>query len=100
MNKPQYKRAHMRFKPLEMESLVLIDARTEATKDDFQPDLIAIALTESRGGCSIVTRANATLKAHDIIIIKVGQLFPLFAEVVWRTEIDAELTKFGIKFRE
>lgn len=94
------KRAHMRFKPHEMESLVLVDTRTEALKDDFDPDVIGIALTESRGGCSFVARTTSQLRLHDVVIIKVGALLPLYAEVVWRTNVDMEIVKVGIKYRE
>lgn len=95
-----HKRLHFRFKPHEMESLVLIDTRTEALKDDFAPDIIGIALTESRGGCSFVARSNTKIRLHDVIIIKVGELHPLFAEVVWLSNVDKELIKIGIKYRE
>lgn len=94
------KRAHMRFKPHEMESLVLADTRTEALKDDFDPDVIGIALSESRGGCSFVARTTTRLRLHDVIIIKVGALLPLYGEVVWRSDIDTEIVKVGIKYRE
>lgn len=94
------KRAHMRFKPHEMECLVLVDTRTEALKDDFDPDVIGIALTESRGGCSFVARVTNKLRMHDVVIIKVGELLPLYAEVVWRSNVDIELVKIGIKYRE
>lgn len=94
------KRAHMRFKPHEMESLVLVDTRTEALKDDFDPDVIGIAISESRGGCSFMARTTNSLRLHDVVIIKVGALLPLYGEVVWRVNVDMEIVKVGIKYRE
>jgi len=99
-NKNISKRAHMRYKPQELESLVLVDTRTEGLKEDFCPTVIGLALSESRGGCSFVARITTKIRKQDIVIIKVGELLPLYAEVVWLANVDTELIKVGIKFRE
>jgi len=78
-------------------SLAHLDLRGD--DEAFRADLIALVINESAGGCSLVTLiTDEDLKLGDSIRIKPGQLHPMKAKVIWRTEIDEEVMRLGLKY--
>ncbi len=91
------RRKHTRFEPIEKYG-ALIDFHTKAKK--FIPQIVALILTESYGGCSIATYDVPMMEKGARIKIKIGPLSPLNGEVVWVEVIDQYLVKAGIQYRD
>lgn len=93
-------RKYIRHKPLEEESFALIDLDPEHTKHNFEPKYSGLIISESSGGAGIVIRKNPHIKAGDVLIVKIGQLFPIRSQVVWCDDQDEHLIKLGLKYLE
>lgn len=93
------KRKHIRYKAdsnlvARMEWGARIDAKA------FRPQHIGLVLEEAYGGCGLAMGNDSRIQVGDRVRIEVGKLKPMFAEVVWKNDVDHQLMKIGIKFLE
>ena len=91
------KRSQVRFKP-DPNVLAAIDLNPQNKK--FSPTLRGLVFSESYGGCGIVVLATPRLVVGDFCKIEIGVLAPLKAQVVWRTQLDDQVIKIGLKLLE
>ena len=91
------RRKHTRYKPKEG---VIAEISLSGQKDPFAPDLVGLVFSESYDGCGLVLLQSNALQSGMQCVIKVGNLSPLDAEIVWRTEIDPQVIKIGLRFLE
>lgn len=66
----------------------------------FTPQLVGIVLNESYSGCALILAFDDQLKIHQQIKVKVGNLEPIKASVIWLKTLDENIHKIGIKFLE
>ena len=92
------KRRHVRFAP-ERSADAAIDL--DPTREEFKSDVAALIVDEAPMGgvCLLVLRAPE-MKEGKKLRVRVGDLAPLNGIVVWRTELDTEIAKVGIRFLE
>ena len=97
-SQPTSKRKHIRFKPDPL-TYALIDSR--GPRADFLPDTIALVADEApMGGCGLIMTDGDHLQLHAVCRIKLGELAPLNAEVVWRKVVDPSIVRIGFSFLE
>ncbi|CAM2066827.1 hypothetical protein SCOR_15715 [Sulfidibacter corallicola] len=79
-----------------------IDIHTE--DDSFEPEYVAMVVEQSHQGCGLVlVRYNKDYEklTKDVpCIVKVGRLHPLPAIIRWRKDLDEDLFKLGLEFKE
>ena len=93
-----HKRKHIRFKPDPL-TYALIDKRP--TDGDFVPDTIALIADEApMGGCGLIVTDGDDLQMHAVCRVKLGELAPLKAVVVWRNPVDHSIVRVGFSFLE
>ncbi|NRA63904.1 MAG: hypothetical protein HRU19_05440 [Pseudobacteriovorax sp.] len=91
------KRRFIRAEP-DLNQYAQIDPNVEG---DFSFVYAALIVEESPlGGCSIVCLESLKLAVDDIVRIKVGNMAPLKAEIVWSRPLDDQVVRCGIKFLE
>jgi hypothetical protein len=91
-------RKNLRYKPYPLESALLM---FDSSAIKWEPDEVALIIDESAmAGAQLILRFTDRLKAGSKIKLKLGQLEPLLAEVVWRKEISSDLIRIGAKFLE
>jgi len=93
-------RKQFRFKPQEDEQLALIDKRSEISAKEFAPTVSGLLFSEAYGGCGLILRKEEWPKVGDHCLVKAGPQTPLKAEIVWRTDVDADVMKVGVKYLE
>lgn len=91
------KRRFIRFSP-ELNVTADIDLREYGK--DFSADLKALVFSESQGGCGLVVLANDLLEHGMTIRVKIGDLNPIAAQIVWRKDIDSQVILLGLKYLE
>lgn len=91
----EIKRKNIRFSP--DENTVVWFSKG---KSDFKKDFIGLAVSEAHGGAAFVMTKEVTLEKHDPIVIKVGELSELKAEVRWVKKLDEDVYKIGIQYLE
>ncbi len=89
------RRAHTRY-PAATHMTAFLDPAKNAKK--FTPAIAGLVINESAKGCALVIRTTESLQTGDTCVIKLGTLDPFFAEVRWRTQLDAETIKIGVMF--
>lgn len=63
------------------------------------PTLGALVVDESHTGCGLIVRkCDCEPKVGDVIVVRLGKLGPLRAEVAWLVELDAEVLRVGVNF--
>jgi len=91
------KRRYTRFNP-DNTTLAFIDLNPK-TKS-FKPNLTALVLQESHGGCCIAVSKTNDLTEGSEIKIKVGNVAPLNAQIRWIKKMDPLVYSVGIMFVE
>lgn len=92
------KRKYIRFKP---DPMAYCEIDMNLAPKPFQAQSIGLIVNESpMGGCSIITLDFVKLTLGDRCRLKVGELAPLMAEVVWTREMDDHVIRYGFKFLE
>lgn len=98
MHEANNKRKHIRFKP---DPMAYAEIDGDAGGHPFKPQTVGLIVNESpMGGCSIITLDYINLNVGDHCRVKVGELAPLLAEVVWKRLMDDHVIRFGFKFLE
>jgi hypothetical protein len=92
-------RRFLRFPPDEG-AVALIDPNTGADRRDFKPALSALVTDEALVGCGLVTFSQEWLGEGTELVVKVGNLVPLKAEIRWVRELGEGLVKLGVVFLE
>ena len=85
----------IRFKH-DTKTYALIDIHP--TNNNFHPSLTALVLDESYNGCGLIIRASSDLQSGNVCRIKVGELSPLNAKIVWIKNVENGFKKMGLKF--
>lgn len=62
--------------------------------------IVGLVLNESFGGCAILINHDGGLKKDLKLKIKVGQLSPMRANVIWVKNLEESIYKVGLKFLE
>lgn len=83
-------RRHIRFEP-DDNTFILAKGESEKTHS-------GICLNESQSGCSGVFRKHDDLIPKKMIILKVGKLEVVDAEVRWTKILDTDLVKVGFHY--
>jgi hypothetical protein len=90
------KRKFTRFKP-DPDAIALIDLKAEA---QFSPTMHALIFEESYGGVGLLVISSEKIKNGQKLIVQVGKLAPIKAEVRWCEQIDKQIYKIGLQFLE
>jgi hypothetical protein len=73
----------------------------DVSSKEFRPDCVALIIEESaRGGCGLVFRIPVNLNVGQIVLIQLGRLAPLTAEVVWTKSLSDIVQHVGFRFLE
>lgn len=101
------RRRYIRFDPEELEIALLSEqleefAGCDLQSFDFRPTSVGLIMEESFGGCSLVfldkARDPKPLKSGSQVILKVGKLDPILAEIRWRQEVAPQVVQVGFKY--
>ncbi len=101
MNDDRKKRQHFRYKPIDNESIVAIDSRnTIADGAEFNIELYGLLFSEAYGGFGAILRKTDKFQFGDKFYSQVGKVQPLLSEIVWRSDLDDDVIKIGVKYLE
>jgi hypothetical protein len=71
---------------------------TEPMNSKFKPNIIAIIFSQSPGGCGISMASTDLIEVGQRVRIQLGSMLPVYGEVVWMNNSDANTMKMGLKF--
>ncbi|MBF0442297.1 MAG: PilZ domain-containing protein [Oligoflexales bacterium] len=94
----QHKRKHIRFKP-EPNQFAQIDKKTEGEQFTFEYVALIVDMAPM-GGCSLIVTKQINLDVGHRCRIKLGEMSPLLAEVVWIRDIEKDFFRYGFRFLE
>ena len=97
MSSDQHKRNSIRFKP-DHNTLVYIKKLNKA--GETQIDCIGLVTNEAGKGFGCIVLKDNFPDVDSICIVKVGELSPLPAKVVYANAIDPDAVKLGFEFQE
>ena len=98
MKSPTQKRHHLLSKP-DLNDYVEVDLNADSSP--FSSKFVALLVEEAPlGGCSFACLLEHGLEIGQVIRVKVGRMAPLRAEIVWIRELDAQVTRYGVKYLE
>ncbi len=66
----------------------------------FKPTVTALIANESYTGCALVLVSDETFKVNQLAKVKIGDLDPLDARVVWSKTLEENIKKIGFEFQE
>lgn len=91
-------RRHIRYRPDQLQhALVMLRADAEV----FEPDEVALILDEAAmSGAQLVMRLRPGLDSGAMVVVQLGRLEPVRAEVVWARPIEKDLVRIGLRFLE
>ncbi len=89
------KRKHTRFRP-EPTTVAWVDSSGEGGK--FAPDLAGLVYEEALKGCGLIVLSADRLLVGDIVVVKVGELAPVAAEVRWRKVLEFCVLQVGLLY--
>lgn len=70
-------------------------------KKNFEPDIVALIIEESsRSGCSLIFHKRRKIGIGAEVVLQLGRMAPIRAEVVWINELEEVLYRAGFKFLE
>lgn len=91
-------RKYIRFRP-DPNAYAQIDKDPE--RGEFLFEYVGLILEEApMGGCGLVVHEMAGLTVGDVLRVKVGELAPLKAQVVWTKSLGDQVVRVGMKFLE
>lgn len=70
------------------------------TEGEFTNDYYAVVVNESFNGSCLVSRNDEAITMDQIFRVKVGELSEMQATVRWIKELDEDVIKFGIEYKE
>ena len=86
------KREYIRFSADENTFLVI--------KVGEHPAIGGLCVTESQGGCSGSFLNHDYFVASEKVLLRVGKLDTILAEIRWITQLDEDIVKIGFKYLE
>lgn len=92
---PISRRRHTRFNP---DYLTVALLEMGESENDFSPQMAALVINQSYRGAALAMRPHAALTLGQKCYVKVGELAPLRAEIVWMKGDDPEMIKVGVNF--
>ncbi|MCB0403957.1 MAG: hypothetical protein KDD51_04175 [Bdellovibrionales bacterium] len=92
---PISRRRHTRFNP---DYLTVAWIELGESEEDFKPQMAAIVINQSYRGAALGVRPHDAIRVGQKCFVKVGELAPLRAEIVWIKGEDPELIKIGVNF--
>ena len=93
------KRKNIRFKP-EAAQVAFLQFNTKASST-FKPEVSALILEESAGGCGLVVIGSEDdYYTTQLCRVKVGKLAPLRAEIRWLQTQGRDVISMGLKYLE
>jgi hypothetical protein len=95
MNKNLKRRKHIRFSP-DANTTIWISKNTKA----FQRDFLGLVDGESHGGTAFTVNQDMGIKEGDFILVQVGQMNSMMAEVRWMKKFRDDLFQFGLMYLE
>lgn len=73
-------------------------------RETFSPSLAALVFQEGYGGCGLILHRRdptaAKPKAGDIIVVRLGKVGPIKAEIAWIKDLDGDTYKMGLKYED
>ena len=98
MDLNETRRRYLRFPP-EPAEYAQIDKRVDAETFEFQ--YVALIVEESPlGGCGLAMLDWVGLEVGDMCRVRLGNLEPLIAEIIWRKPLEGAIIRYGVKFLE
>ncbi len=92
---PVNKRKHIRFDP-DKNTMIWISKNTH----QFHKDFLGLVDGESHGGTAFTINQDLEIMEGDFILVQVGQLNTMKAQVRWIKEYDENLYRIGIMYLE
>jgi len=96
-------RQHLRFPPAEWEIALIQCSDAPVDELNFDPQIAALVLEESRAGCGLVAldrQIQARLKIGDRCLVKVARLGIMLAEVKWIQPVAEGISRLGLEYRD
>ncbi len=98
MTENRFDRKHIRFRP---DATAYAQIDKNADREEFLFEHTGLILEEApMGGCGLVVHEMVGLQVSDIVRVKVGELAPLKAKVVWTKPLGDQVVRIGMKFLE
>ena len=91
------KRKSIRFKP---DAGTLASLLTDSKGKKLSEPQVALVVEESYRGCSLITLKGASLVEGAVILVKVGKLSPLPAEIRWIKTYEGKFQFLGLAYSE
>lgn len=66
----------------------------------FEPTVLGIVVNESLNGCSLILATDEIVSRGTRIKLKIGELAPLQAQIVWSKNLEENIYKIGVKILE
>lgn len=88
-------RKNIRFEPNDLDS-AFIDLKVESI--DFNPTKVGLIVDESMHGCKLIVN-KFDLDNIKQVVVKVGQIDPLIADIVWSKEVQPNIHMIGLKYQ-
>lgn len=74
---------------------------TTDLEEPFRPDLMALIYDEAPlNGCALVCVDHPDLQVGNAVLVKVGRMNPLAAQIVWKKTIEKRLVHLGFQYLE
>ncbi|GIL18226.1 MAG: hypothetical protein BroJett040_19770 [Oligoflexia bacterium] len=91
-----HSRQYLRFK-----DNPLLSAKIDFVEgDDFKPTHAALIMNESFTGVGLVLYRETEPKSGDQVKVKIGDMGHIQGTIVWVKELDKNLYKLGVEFKE
>lgn len=89
------KRKHMRYSPAPTVALLMTDAHGKYLKVPVP----CLVIEESYGGCGLVAPLNPLIEKDSVLIVRVGNLPDMPAQIRWVKIFDKRICYFGIEYK-
>ncbi len=94
------KRKHIRFSP-DKPTVAWICFENVNQKDKFKGQILGLVRNESLMGCGLVClEEKKEFKKGDEVLIKVGDLHPMKAKMMWIKNYGSGVFEFGLEYLE
>lgn len=90
-------RQHIRF-PADPLAYAKIDFASQGS--GFEPSTVGLILNESYTGSALVVFSETEPLKNQDILVKVGNIGPVKAKILWVKEIEPKIFKFGLHYQE
>jgi len=90
------KRKSIRFKSVPM-SIAMVDLKVTKV---FKPTITSLVINESYTGCALLMACDEIMVLDQVVMVKVSELEPMKARVVWCKTLEENIRKVGVEFLE